>query len=87
MLFRHRGFGSVEDRRTVSCFFEVVAKRRIQAKVESVPVIVALLAANLAPLDHTLCDHDGVHGDDAEPEEVLLPARRQLQQRDSECAL
>ena len=50
-------------------------------EVQSVPDIVAFLVGDLRPLEDALDNHVGVHGDDAEPENVTRPALGQLEQR------
>lgn len=52
-------------------------------KVESVPDVVARLVDDLRPLEDTLRNHVGVHGDNTEPKDPLGPAFSELQQRDS----
>lgn len=58
---------------TISTLFKVVAKLPVYAKVQSVPVVIALLVANLGPLEDDFDNHVEVHGDDAKPQNPSLP--------------
>lgn len=59
----------------------------LKANVEAPVNVVALAAADLGPLEDDLDDHVDVHGDDAEPQDTLLPAIAHAQKRDSKSRL
>jgi hypothetical protein len=59
---------------TVSSLLEVRPERWANAKVQSVPILVAVVAADLCPLEDDLQDHPDVHRNNAKPQNVLLPS-------------
>lgn len=47
-------------------------------KVQSVPDVIAFLVGDLRPLEDAFGNHVGIHGDDAEPENISRPSLGQL---------
>lgn len=72
---------------TVATFLEVCPELVVQAEVQPIPYVVARLVADLGPLEDDLDYHVHVHRSDAVPKNVVVPALRELDQRDSECCL
>lgn len=76
-----------QNKHTVSALFEVIAKLPSDAKVQPVPVLVIILAADLGPLDNNFGDHPDIHGGYTEPEKPFLPLVAHPQQRDGKGCL
>ena len=62
-------------------FLEVLAEVPIDAEIQAPGVLVAVLVADLRPLEEDLQEHEEVHGDDAEPEDPSLPGVGDAEER------
>lgn len=73
---------------TISTFLEVVSKLPTDTEsINSIPILITWLVADLCPLENDLGNHPRVHGGDAEPDDALLPAVTNSQQSNTECCL